>query len=84
MNHHEDLMKNLYFPLIFFCDLCFYAPVQKFRLLDCCAVTCNNPGYDIERPGKYFFSIKFISESHMFVIIIKNNEYLSSILFLTF
>ena len=33
----EDLMTILYFPqkcpLIFFCDLCFYATVRKYRLI---------------------------------------------------
>ena len=48
--------------LYFFCDPCFHATVQKFRLLYFCyTVTCNSPGHNIKRPGKYLFSIKFIS-----------------------
>ena len=39
-------MKMLYFPRnssnIFFCDPCFYATVQTFRLLDCYTV-CDVP-----------------------------------------
>ena len=53
-------MKILFFPENS-CNPCFYATVQRFRLVDCYTVTFNSPGYDIKRPGKYLFSIKFIS-----------------------
>ena len=39
----------------------FYATIQKFRLPLCYTATCNSPGYDIKRPVKYLFSMKFIS-----------------------
>ena len=63
-------MRVVYFLKNFlFCDTCFYATVQKFRLLYCYTVTCNMPDYDIKSPGKVrFWLVRLIWERQMFVI----------------
>ena len=59
-------MKTFYFPkkfLYFFFDPCFYATVQKFRMLAhvlLLLVTCNNTGHDIKGPGKCFPQSSFL------------------------
>ena len=46
-------MENFYFPLDF-CDPCFYATVQKFRLLDYVILLYASPWHHIKKPGICF------------------------------
>ena len=77
-------MKILYFPKkfpYFFCDLCFYATVQKFRLLDCFMLHATIVDMTLKDLVSiflnkvHFWLVRLLREKQMLVIITKKSQH---------